>query len=137
MISWIPQDIAKKRIIMKNRPDIHDICIISPAFDTAFSNHDFSFFLCSGVFTFSSFSISSRTMRSGRQFLCFRPRTFFPEPIASTFMSFLVRIPLLLQVFSPFRLPKSSIRSAFSSSSVLISSKNPSACSEESDNRRI
>ena len=38
--------------------------------DTAFSNHDLSFRLCSGVFTFSSFSMSSRTIKSGLQLRC-------------------------------------------------------------------
>ena len=106
---------------------------VSPAFDTAFSNQLLSFLLCSGVFTFSSFSISSSTIRSGLQFLCFLPLIFLPEPIASTFMSVLVRSTPLLHALSPLSSPKSSLMAVLSSSSVLISSRKPSACSVESD----
>ena len=39
-----------------------------------------------GVRTFSSFSTSSRMIRSGRQLRCFRPRIFLPLPMASILM---------------------------------------------------
>ena len=76
-------------------------------------------------------------MRSGLQFRCLLPLTFFPEPIASALMSVLVSITPVLHALSPFREPKSMIMFALSSSSVLMSSRKPSACSEESDRMRM